>query len=163
MGFHDQNFMASPFKRFYRSRVNSAQNQLGPNQVGPKPTRPKTKSAQNQLGPKPTRPCPGLRDPSLFFSFLFSSSFIVCIMPWEFISLIVSWSKNCGNLEYCRPNFQTVTVMWIKVYCLEWEWVRESIFWYQGVQCWFFFFQKMAKKNHFFCSKDFGKAKKLKI
>ena len=38
------------------SWVNSAQNQLGPNQVGPKPTRPKTKSAQNQLGPKLTRP-----------------------------------------------------------------------------------------------------------
>ena len=52
-------------------KTNSAQNQ-----VGPKPTRPKTKSAQNQVGPKPTRPCPGLRDPSpLFFSFLFSSSF----------------------------------------------------------------------------------------
>ena len=37
-----------------RFRVNSAQNQLGPNQVGPKPTRPKTKfknQAQKSLGP----------------------------------------------------------------------------------------------------------------
>ena len=81
-----------------RSRVNSAQNQLGPNQVGPKPSRPKTNSAQNQLGPKLTRPCPGLRDPStlfffsrslfffFFFLFLLLSSFVLWL-PWEFISL----------------------------------------------------------------------------
>ena len=87
--------------RFLCSRVNSAQNQLGPNQVGPKPTRPKTKSAQNQLGPKLIGP--GLGDPSpLFFSFLFSfssPSFFFFFHPlyyhWEFISLKgVSIQKN---------------------------------------------------------------------
>ena len=99
---------------YVRSRVNSAQNQLGPNQVGPKPTRPKTKSAQNQLGPKPTRP--KIHRPwitrsfsslllllllPLFFSFLFSfssSSFFFfhhLYYHWEFISLKgVSIQKN---------------------------------------------------------------------
>ena len=76
------------------SRVNSAQNQLGPNQVGPKPTRPKTKSAQNQLGPKPSRPKTNSALPWItrsfsslllfplffffFFLFLLLSSFVLC-------------------------------------------------------------------------------------
>ena len=160
---------------------------LGSNPTRPKPSRPKTDSAQNQVGPKPTRPkTHSALDYEIFLlssslsSFLFlllsfsssSSSSIVCIMHWELISLkevsiqkdwksgdlehcnfltvTVMWIKvyclKSGDLEHC--NFLTVTVMWIKVYCLEWEWVRESVFDIRDTKNADFFSQKMAK-NHF--------------
>ena len=51
-------------------------------------TRPKTKSAQNQLGPALDYEILLLSSSlSSFLLLSFSSSFIVCIMPWEFISL----------------------------------------------------------------------------
>ena len=164
--------------------MNSAQNQLGPNQVGPKPTRPKTKSAQNQLGPKLIGL--GLGDPSpLFFSFLFSfsSSFFFFFHPlyyhWELISLKgVSIQKNYKS-GAC--NFQTVTVMWIKV--TVWNGnesenpslilgiTKNADFYFQKMakqktnkkKTLFFFRKWKKKKNHFFVQKIFGKTKKLKV
>ena len=98
---------------------------LGSNLTRPKPSRPKTDSAQNQVGPKPTGPkTHSALDYEIFLlssslsSFLFlllsfsSSSSIVCIMHWELISLKeVSIQKDwkSGDLEHC--NFLTVTVM----------------------------------------------------
>ena len=68
-------------------------------------------------------------------------------MHWELISLKeVSIQKKIGNLEHC--NFLTVTVMWIKVYCLEWEWLRESVFDITDTKN-ADFFPENGKKSHF--------------
>ena len=104
--------------KFKRSRVNSAQNQLGPNQVGPKPTRPKTNSAQNQLGPKLTRPWITrsfysilLFSSSSFFFFFFHHLYYALgiYFPYRSVNPPRVKPKNFGNLEHC--NFQTVTLM----------------------------------------------------
>ena len=140
------------------SRVNSAQNQLGPNQVGPKPTRPKTKSAQTQLGPALDYEILLLSSSLTSFLLLsFSSSFIVCIMPWEFISLKeVSWSKNFGNLEYCRPNFQTVCYCDVNKSILFGMGMSQRIhFWYHGVLKMLIFFSRKWPKKSLFLFKRF--------
>ena len=130
------------FNQGCRSVFDMISSQLGPKPTRPKPSRPKTNSAQNQVGPKPSRPKPNSALPWItrsfsslllfplfsFFLFLLLSSFVLC--PGNLFPL-----KKCHDpkiLEIWNTVgliFKLyVTVMWIKVYCLEWEWVRESIF-----------------------------------
>ena len=71
-------------------------------QLGPKPTRPKTKSAQNQLGPKLTRPRT-TRSFSSLLLFSSSSSFFFFLLP-----SFVLCTGNLFPLQECQsPQGQT--------------------------------------------------------
>ena len=142
-------------------KTNSAQTNSAQNQVGPKPSRPKTNSALDYE----IFLLPGLRDLSpLFFSFLFSfsSSSIVCIIYWEFISLKVL-SINSKKLEiWSAVTFKLL--LWCEFKCTVWNGNEsENPFLISGITKNADFFSRKWKKKILFCSKDFWKGKNWKF
>ena len=138
----------------------TAQTKSAQNQLGPKPSRPKTNSAQNSLKPWIDADPSPLRLFPLFFFFFFHRLYY---------ALGVGQSKKFGNLECC--NFLK---LWATVTCD--VNLRPGMGMSQRIHFWYqrkllkmpIFSRKWTWKNkqtkkHFFCSKDVLERQQLKV